>query len=342
MKDQSSVVSRPSSAKALTAFLTLLLLAGCGSGNSKKGQGGGLKPVTVTRDDMEITVLATGNVQPKNQLYIKPPIAGRVEKIFIQEGAFVRKGQILVELSSTERAALLDVARAQGPEALAKWQDMYLPTPLLSPLSGQIVSLPTVPGQAVGTGDTIMVMSDHLIVSTQVDETDLAQIKLNQKALVTLDAYPGQPVNASVKRIAFQSTLVNNVTMYQVEVWPDKVPPSMRSGMTANVVFQVAEKPGVLVLPSEAVQQRGERSIVLLAGAKASDKPTPQPVETGLTDGKMTEIVSGLKEGDRVMVKTFSAGQVAQPNAGANPFMPSGNTRTGGGQGGGGNRGGRQ
>jgi macrolide-specific efflux system membrane fusion protein len=216
---------------------------------------------------------------------------------------------------------------------------MYQATPLLSPLSGQIVNLPTVPGQVVSTADTIMVMSDHLIVSTQVDETDLSQVHLGQDATLTLDAYAGQSIPAKVRRIAYQSTLVNNVTTYPVEVWPDKVPAFMRSGMTANVVFQVSQKENVLVLPSEAIQQKGDQSIVLLAGPKPGDKPTPQPIQVGITDGKETEVVSGLKEGDRVLIKTFSAGQVAAPSSGTNPFMPGGNTRTGGG-GGGGNRGG--
>ncbi len=324
----------------LSVWMLLLLFVLSGCGNSKKGQGGGFKPVTVGRDDLQITVLATGNVQPKNQLSIKPPISGRIEKILIQEGAYVKKGQILVELSSNERATLLDAARAQGPAVLAKWEDLYQSTPLLSPLAGQIVNLPTVPGQVVSTADTIMIMSDHLIVSTQVDETDLAQIHLDQDATLTLDAYPGQNIEAKVKRIAYQSTLVNNVTTYPVEVWPVKVPAYMRSGMTANVIFNVAEKENVLVIPSEAIQQRGDQSIVLLAGAKPTDKPTPQPIQTGITDGKETEVVSGLKEGDKILIKTFSASQVAAPSSGTNPFMPAGSTRTGGGGTGGGNRGG--
>jgi macrolide-specific efflux system membrane fusion protein len=328
--------------KSIAGLLILCVLTtGCGifGGNSggKKGQSAGTKTITVNRDDLQITVLATGNVQPKNQLNIKPNVAGRVEQLLVREGQSVKKGQLLAYLSSSERSALLDSARAQGPEELAKWEDLYKPAPLLSPLSGQIITGPVVNGQVVSSADTIMVMSDHLIVNTQVDETDLAQIHAGQKATVTLDAYPGQTISATVKRIAYQSVMVNNVTTYQVEVWHERVPDSMRSGMTANVVFDVAKKEDVLVIPSEAIQQRGDQSIVMMAGVKPTDKPTPQPIQTGITDGKQTEVVSGLNEGDKILIKTFSAGQMAVTNAGTNPFMPGGNTRTGGG---GGNRGG--
>jgi macrolide-specific efflux system membrane fusion protein len=320
--------------------VVLVLTAGCGSkkgwGGGNSGNGGGFRPADVVKDDLQITVLATGNVQPKNQLNIKPPISGRIEKILIQEGQYVKKGQVLVQLSSTERATLLDAARAQGPDALAKWEELYQSTPLLSPLSGQIVNLPTVPGQVVSTADTIMVMSDHLIVSSSVDETDLAQIHLDQDATITLDAYPDQTIPAKVKRIAYQSVLSNNVTTYPVEVWPTKVPAFMRSGMTANVVFNVSEKDDILLVPSEAIQQATDGSSYVLKGAaKKGDKPQTVTVQIGLTDGKQTEIVSGLAEGDKVLIKTFSAGQVAAPSSGTNPFMPG--ARPGGSSG---NRGG--
>lgn len=333
----------PNSKLLLLALSLFVLMTGCSG--SKKGwsggnaAGGGFKPAEVVRDDLQITVLATGNVQPKNQLNIKPPISGRIEKILIQEGQYVKKGQVLVQLSSTERATLLDAARAQGPDALAKWEDLYQSTPLLSPLSGQIVNLPTVPGQVVSTADTIMVMSDHLIVSSSVDETDLSQIHLGQDATITLDAYPTQPIPAKVRRIAYQSVLSNNVTTYPVEVWPTQVPAFMRSGMTANVVFKVSEKDDVLLVPSEAIQQSPDGSSYVLKGAaKKGDKPQTVVVQTGMTDGKETEITSGLAEGDKVLIKTFSAGQLSAPSTGTNPFMPnmkggkSGGTRNGGGR----------
>ena len=306
--------------KILVLFISIGLLSGCFS-SSKKGQGG-FRPVQVVKDNLMITVLATGNVQPHNQLSIKPPIAGRIEKLMINEGVYVKKGQVLAQLSSTERATLLDAARAQGPDVLAHWEQLYEATPLLSPENGQIVYLPTVPGQIVSQSDSIMTMSDHLIVNTQVDETDLAQIKMNQDATITLDAYPSDPIEGKVQRISYQSTLVNNVTTYEVDVWPTKLPPFMRSGMTANVVFTISEKDDILLIPSEAIQTQRGQSVVLKAGPTPTDKPQPVTIQTGLTDGKQTEVVSGLAEGDKILIKTFSAGQVSAGSAGTNPFAP--------------------
>ena len=66
------------------------------------------KEFKVTRGDIRQTILASGTVKPENRLEIKPPIAGRVEQVLVNEGQKVRKGQILAWMSSTERAALLD------------------------------------------------------------------------------------------------------------------------------------------------------------------------------------------------------------------------------------------
>src|SRR5712692_7981698 len=63
---------------------------------------------TVARGDLQVKVLSTGVVEPENRLEIKPPVSGRVEDILVDEGYKVKKGQTLAQMSSTERAALLD------------------------------------------------------------------------------------------------------------------------------------------------------------------------------------------------------------------------------------------
>src|SRR3954471_4307740 len=70
------------------------------------------REVEVQRGRIEVTVTATGIVQPENRVEIKPPISGRVESVLANEGDRVPKGKILAWMSSTERAALLDAARA--------------------------------------------------------------------------------------------------------------------------------------------------------------------------------------------------------------------------------------
>lgn len=284
------------------------------------GKGGFLyREVKIERGDIEITILSTGTVAPKNRLEIKAPVAGRIDEVLVKEGQVVRKGQVLAMMSSTERAAMLDAARAKGAEELQKWLELYLATPVLSPINGTLILRSVEPGQTFTTTEAIFVISDRLTVQAQVDETDIAQIKLRSDASIALDAYPDQPMKAVVDQIAFDATTVNNVTTYVVNVAPDKVPDFMRSGMTANVTFKISSKKDILLVPSEAIKVIGGRTTVNLENAKG--EAITHDIETGISDGKLTEVLGGLAEGDRVLIAKVQLGSDTE-KAGSNPFGP--------------------
>ena len=283
------------------------------------------RPVTVERGDIRIAVLTTGTVQPENRLQIKPSVGGRIEEIYVKEGDAVKKGRTLALMSSTDRAALIDAARAHGPGELAYWEDIYKPAPIVAPMDGVIIARAVEPGQTISVNDAAFVMSDHLLVLAQVDETDLARVKLGQQAEITLDAYPNDLISAKVTHIAYEARTVNNVTMYDVQVTPHKVPAAMRSGMTANISFKVAEKQGVLLLPVAAVNTSNGHSTVIMHHAKMNSpkngEPPQQPVEitTGLTDGKVVEVVAGLKENDTIAQMVIN--REKKDTAGNTPFF---------------------
>jgi macrolide-specific efflux system membrane fusion protein len=275
------------------------------------------------RGELEVTVLATGLVQPQNRLEIKPPIAGRAEEILVREGQTVRKGQILVWMSSGERAALLDAASARGPEELAHWQGLFKPAPLIAPLDGLIIARNVEPGQTVTAADAVLVMSDRLIVKAQVDETDIAQVKIGQPARIVIDAYPQQAITGRVDHISYEAKTVNNVTVYEVDILPERPPDFMRSGMTTNVTFIVEAKSNILLLPAEAIHTEGGTATVRLAGAGPEGAPRVVEVVTGATDGKRVEILSGLEEGMTVLAPVMRMPASAQ-NGLVSPLTPGG------------------
>lgn len=276
--------------------------------------------VAAERGDIASTVLATGTVQPENRLEIKPPIAGRIEEILVREGQKVAKGRILAWMSSTERAALLDAARAQGDAEVKKWEDLYRPTPILAPIAGTVILRQVETGQTFTSADPVFVMSDRLTVKAQVDETDIAAIAVGQEAAITLDAYAALTIPARVDQVAFDAATVNNVTTYEVTVLPAQVPAQMKSGMTASVSFVAQRREGVVLLPARAVAREGKESAVLVRDPAAKD-PVRRPVETGLSDGKRVEIVSGVAAGESVLVLDTEALQ--RKEGGTNPFAPN-------------------
>jgi macrolide-specific efflux system membrane fusion protein len=276
------------------------------------------------RETIEKTIMATGVVQPQNRLEIKSPIAGRVEKILVEEGEVVHKGQTVIWVSSTERAALLDAARANGAEDLKKWEDYYRPTPILAPISGMIIQKKLQQGQTFSSTDGILVMSDKLIVQAQVDETDIAEIKKEQQVVIILDAYPTNQVKAQVEKIAYDAKTVNNVTTYTVDLKPKILPEFMRSGMTANVIFNIETKINALVIPAEAVKKKPSGEYYTLIKSP-ENKPIEVLLQIGLNDGKKMEVVAGLNESDIIMVPQINFDSLKGKNG--NPFSPMGNNK---------------
>lgn len=275
------------------------------------------REITIERGTIAVNVLATGVVQPENRLEVKPPIAGRAEQVLVKEGVNVAKGQTLVWMSSTERAALLDAARARGPEEYKKWEELYRPAPILAPIKGTIILKNIEAGQTFATTDSILVMSDRLIVQAQVDETDIGEIHVGQKAAIVLDAYPNEKIEGAVDKVAFEAKTVNNVTTYIATLLPLHVPEFMRSGMTANVVFNVSTKENVLTLPADAIKTRGNQKFVSFLPAGVS-KSEERKITTGITDGKRVEVTQGLNDGDRVQVPKLSS--LMRSKGGASPF----------------------
>jgi macrolide-specific efflux system membrane fusion protein len=316
--------------KKKISLIILVLIIAVGAGfyfRSKKtvDKKGVSALVPVREGTIEETVDATGEVAPLNRVEIKPPISGRIEKLLVDEGADVKAGQVLAWMSSSDRAAILDAARAQGASEVKRWEDSYKPTPILAPLSGVVILRDVVVGQVVDPSTILFAMSDKLIVLAQVDEADIGRVKGGMAARITLDAYPDQTIDGRVFQILHEGKNVSNVITYGVKIEPKRVPSFFRSQMTANVNLIVRSKENALFLPKSAVNQ----GKVMVPDEKG--KPIAKDVETGIQSGERIEIVSGLTVDEKVFV---SRGRYTPQRGTQNsPFMPGGNSnrRSGGG-----------
>lgn len=338
--------------------------------------------------DLRVVVESTGEIAPRNRLDVKPPIAGRVEELLVDEGDSVEKGQIIGWISSTERATLLDAALAKSEEEYEYWKKLYNPTPLISPLKGTVIVRNFEPGQSIESKDAVVVIADDLIVLANLDETDIGQIKPGQQVRVRLESYPDREFLCEVEKIAYDARTVSNVTMYEVDVLPsEKMPGFARSGMTANLEFVIEEKLGVLAIVSSAIQSKpveerskegasaqagssddmrermmarmrengmsdeeikqrlaerarsgdeggsrrsgGKKSsrkksggvAIVLIDSENPAQPMSREIQTGISDGQYTEVVSGLDEGDEVLIQKIKIS--AKKSGGSNPFMSS-------------------
>jgi len=256
-----------------------------------------IKPAVGTIED---TVDATGDVSPLNRVEIKPPIPGRMEELLVDEGDRVRQGQILAWMSSSDRAAILDAARAQGPAQYKHWLEAYKPTPIVAPMAGVIILKNVVVGQTVDATTILYAMSDKLIVIAQVDEADIGRVKNNMDARVWLDAYPDKVVASRVFQILYEGKNQSNVITYGVKVDLKPVPDFFRSQMSANISFIVRRAEQALLIPAAAIKDTPSGKQVTVA--VADGKYEKRPIETGIENGEQVEVLSGLTTDDRILL----------------------------------------
>lgn len=309
----------------ISAGIAIAVIAGYFISKEVSSQKINYKKAVIAKGDIQVRILATGTVQPQNRLEIKSPIAGRIEEILVDIGDTVKKGQILGWISSTERAALLDGARSKGPAEVKRWQGLYKPTPIIAPIDGQIILRNVEAGQTFTTTDAVLVMSNRLTVKAQVDETDLAQIKLKQEVEIRLDAYPDQMIPAHVEQIAYEAKTVSNVTTYIITVLPKETPDFMRSGMTANVTFSVDTKKDLVLIPNEFIKYENGKATATIEDSKG--KAIDKELKLGVSDGKYSEVLSGVEEKNTILLVIAKAKDKT-----TSPFSPMGRPRTRGGK----------
>ena len=305
----------------ISALVVLVIIAAVFSAGKKlKNNRSETSLVSPVIGDISLTVTTTGIVEPQNRLELKPSIGGRIEEILVVEGDKVRTGDILVWMSSSERAALIDTARSQGDEAVRYWEEVYKKTPIVSPIDGEVIVRSVEPGQTITTTEAVLVLSNRLIVSAQFDETDIGKVRSGQKAIIKLDAYPEIEIEGMVGHIAYESEIVNNVTIYDVDIIPKEIPEILRSGMSVTVEVVEAERKNVLTVPAVAIHLDGKRQFVLVKDKDG--KVMERNITAGINNDKTAEVISGVTENDNIIVKG-AAYLPKKKSAGTNPFMPS-------------------
>ena len=158
----------------------------------------------------------------------------------------------------------------------------------------------TASATAGATSSSIVELSQGLEVIAKVPESDIGRVHMGQSATVRVDAFPDKRFEAKVLRITPRAVKINNVTSFDVVLRLVGDPPQLRIGMTADVGFQTGQVQADTLVPTVAIVTEAGRPGVLLVGKK--NQPTFQPVELGISSGKDTQILSGLKSGTRVFI----------------------------------------
>ncbi len=195
-----------------------------------------------------------------------------------------------------------NVAQAEANLARAKINRQY--SELVAPFNGTIATVGVKRGDTVGgTGSQIvaiyMVDESAFHVDVNISEADLAHLRVGQAAKIELDALPGQQLDGTLDYIAPTGTTQQNVTTYlaRVNLKPDGQ--QLRAGLSAAVSIITDKRSDVLLVPNGAIQQTDSGPQVEL---KNGSQTQPVQIQIGLAGDSFTEVTSGLKAGDVVML----------------------------------------
>ncbi len=226
-----------------------------------------------------------------------------------------------LEFAETE-AKLHSASLRVASVALESARDRLRYTEIVAPIDGVVLERNVQPGevvvpgvQATFDGKPLLTLGDvsRLEISIDLNQIDVVNVKPGQRVEIRLDALRDHTLEAIVTRVAPASV---RRAGREVDVFPVKAElvrgrPEIRPGMTADVRIRVAEKPGVLKLPMEAVRTEGERTFVkqVVRGEGGIERVILVDVRLGTKTDREVEITSGLDEGDRVLVDPAGTGE---------------------------------
>ena len=217
---------------------------------------------------------------------------------------------------------------------------------ITSPIDGVVLSKSVEEGQTVAasfsTPELFKIAQDltNMQVVADVDEADIGDVKEGERVSFTVDAYPDDTFEGTVKQVRQEATTTNNVVTYEVVISAPNADLKLKPGLTANVTIYTAERKGVLSVQSKALrftpqkETVGKMKIVDHTGNAKNKVWTIEgnnivahKVNIGMTDGTNTQILNGISAGTKVITGlNVSGGENDNATADAggekSPFAP--------------------
>jgi len=272
--------------------------------------------------------------------------ADRIQKLFVQKNS---SQQDLDQAMATLHQAEANVKIKQG--ALDKAKADLDHCTITSPIDGVVISRSVDVGQTVAASlqaPVIFQIANDLTkmqIDSNVAEADVGAVEAGQDVDFTVDAFPTRTFHGKVVQVRNAPITVQNVVTYDTVIGVENKDLKLKPGMTANVSIIIAHKDNVLEIknaalrfrppqataaapqqprpasspggqrPTGARERRPERTVYVLSFGR----PKPVQIKTGISDGIVTEVTEGLKEGDSVVTAELTSPSAA-PSPGTNPF----------------------
>jgi HlyD family secretion protein len=205
--------------------------------------------------------------------------------------------------SDTQDLKNQEIAIRQAEISLSTSQTDLANSKIYAPFDGVVSSVTGQVGASVGGSSILTLIADGSVkIPVQVDETEIAKVKIGQRAEVTLDALPDESFTGKVTAVSPKATVQQNIAVFYATVTVENPELKLRPGMTSEVEIIAQEYQNVVVIPKRAVQTVRNRTYVNLQKRDGTEELTR--VTIAAEDGTNVVIDSGLSPRDRVILTT--------------------------------------
>ncbi len=317
-----------------------LLLQGCsdsdGNGDSRDRES---RPMPITALEVTPRTLSrqlslSGRIRPRVTVDIAARTSGAVDRVLVDEGDAVARGDVLARLDMSEARA--ELGRSEAEEERARldyervaqlrerdvatateyqtaradlrvaenttelWRTRVDYGEIIAPRSAVVTTRHVEPGEAVQNQDVLFELAalDELVIRVGVPERDVVHLQQGQLLPVRIDAMPEALFEGRIRLISPMPRETSQLTPVEILLPPDAYQSGVRPGFLARIQTPVDRREGVLAVPSAAIGiSRGERYLM-----RVEDGELEQiEVETGVTRGEWTEITQGIEAGDTIL-----------------------------------------
>lgn len=274
---------------------------------------------------------APGTLSYTDSKIITAKTGGEVTELSCHRGDYILEGTQILKLLSENTENNVEKTRISfqdAKNALENAYDQLEDYQIRAPISGKVIQKNVKAGDKLenGSGSNAASMAtiadlSMLTFEMSVDELDISDIQKGQKVRVTADAAKGQTFIGTVETVSIIGTSQNGVTSYPVKVVLDgEACKDLIPGMNVNATIQIEERANVLTIPVSAVSR--DNLVCVKADNIEENKEIKQKtapagytyvqIETGISDGNVVEVLSGLREGDVLLLPDMdSNGEVA-------------------------------
>lgn len=287
----------------LTGYLAWLML--------KSPAGPSYQTAAVQKGNVTTNVMASGSVSAAGLDNITTRAIGNLSQILVSVGQQVYPGTKIATVAlnsagvSAEQAAYNGYLANRGtPKAAASWQ-AYLDASgvVYATAAGTVTNVYVSPGMSVDGSRSPAIIATSKNSTTDyvqiaVSELDINKISVGQTANLNVPALPNAVLTGKVESINTFGVAKSGVVHYTVTISVQNPPATLLNGMSVDANIVLAQKTGVLVVPTAAVSNSNGRAYISVL---RNGRPVIVPVKTGLISSSRTEIISGLKAGEMVI-----------------------------------------